>query len=92
MPVRIAPFRAALHLHLQLPPTPDCTRPQQRFFHGTPVRRDDIDDKNHYETLNLHTNASPADIKKYNYLLPSSLPVVGASQPAIAQTEGLFEF
>lgn len=29
-----------------------------------PTRRDEIDDKNHYETLNIQTNASSADIKK----------------------------
>lgn len=71
MPLRFTPFRAALHL--RLPPAPDCTRPQRRFFHETPARRDDIDSKNHYETLNLQTNASPADIKKY-YICLTTLP------------------
>ncbi|KAJ4423578.1 hypothetical protein N0V82_001744 [Gnomoniopsis sp. IMI 355080] len=73
MPVRITPFRAAVHLQWLAPgsvPAPDCTRPlSRRLFHGTPTLRDDIDDKNHYETLSVKTNASPADIKKSFYTL-----------------------
>ncbi|KUI74232.1 Chaperone protein DnaJ [Cytospora mali] len=38
-------------------------------FHSTPPRRDDIDNKTHYEILQLQTNAQPSDIKKSFYAL-----------------------
>lgn len=73
MPVRTAPFRAALQLPSSGPAprrASDRTQQQQqqqqrRLFHASPLRRDDIDSKSHYETLNVQTNASPQDIKKY---------------------------
>lgn len=71
MPLRIAPFRAAAHLAAAA----DCrTRPPPAtfscFFHSSPVlRRDDIDSKNHYETLGVQTSASPKDIKRSFYHL-----------------------
>ncbi|KAF3760610.1 hypothetical protein M406DRAFT_221726, partial [Cryphonectria parasitica EP155] len=41
-----------------------------RPFHASSRRcRDDIDDKNHYETLQVQTDASPQDIKKSFYTL-----------------------
>ncbi|KAI3400131.1 hypothetical protein diail_4362 [Diaporthe ilicicola] len=73
MPVRIAPFRAALHLaaaagHRTRPPPP--TSFFASFFHSSPaLRRDDIDSKNHYEILEVPTGAPPKDIKKSFYHL-----------------------
>jgi curved DNA-binding protein CbpA len=70
MPLRIAPFRAAAHLVAQAasrtrpPPCASC------LFHTSPVlRRDETDDKNHYETLGVQTSASPKDIKRSFYHL-----------------------
>lgn len=76
MPVRTTPFRAALHFQFPASAASGCTRLKQHqhqriFFHSSPVRRDDIDNKNHYEMLNVQTNASPADIKKYFHSLLS---------------------
>lgn len=75
MPVRIAPFRAAAAAHLAAaadrrtrPPLGTLTL--SCFFHSTPaLRRDDIDGKNHYETLGVQTSASPKDIKRSFYHL-----------------------
>lgn len=70
MPARITPFRAAVHLQWLAPgsgPAPERSS-SWRHFHGTRTLRDDIDDKNHYETLSVKTNASSADIKKYTFL------------------------
>lgn len=39
-------------------------RPPRRWFHATRGLQDDVDSKNHYETLNLHPDATPRDIKK----------------------------
>lgn len=61
MPARIGPLCAAA---LQQPPPLFQHRHHKVFFHNTPIRQDEIDDKNHYETLNIQTSASPADIKK----------------------------
>ncbi|KAL1865724.1 hypothetical protein Daus18300_007100 [Diaporthe australafricana] len=71
MPPRIAPFRAALHLAAA---ADRRTRPPpagfSSFFHSSrALRRDDIDDKNHYETLGVPTGASPKDIKQSFYHL-----------------------
>ncbi|KAI7786478.1 hypothetical protein LA080_003722 [Diaporthe eres] len=73
MPLRISPFRAAAAAHLAAaadrrtrppPGTLSC------FFHSTrALRRDDIDSKNHYETLGVQTSASPKDIKRSFYHL-----------------------
>lgn len=73
MPLRIASFRAAAAAHLAAaadrrtrppPGTLSC------FFHSTPaLRRDEIDSKNHYETLGVQTSASPKDIKRSFYHL-----------------------
>lgn len=45
--------------------------PSSSFFHSTPAsRRDDTDDKKtHYEVLQVHTDAPPADIKRSFYAL-----------------------
>jgi curved DNA-binding protein CbpA len=40
-----------------------------RHFHTTHIRKDDHGLPNHYETLDLHTNASAADIKNQFYKL-----------------------
>ncbi|CAN8106441.1 unnamed protein product [Discula destructiva] len=75
MPARTIPFRAAAHVQGLASGCPgrapaDCTRPtQRRLFHGGRALGDEIDDKNHYETLNVQTNASAADIKKSFYSL-----------------------
>lgn len=61
MPVRIGPLCAAA---LQQPPPLLQCQHHKAFFHHTPIRHDEIDDKNHYETLNIQTDASSADIKK----------------------------
>lgn len=71
MPLRIAPFRAALHLAAA---AGRSTRPPPSsfscFFHSSPaLRRDDIDSKNHYETLGVQTTASSKDIKRSFYHL-----------------------
>lgn len=73
MPVRIAPFRAAAAAHLAAA-ADRRTRPPPGalscLFHSSPVlRRDDIDSKNHYETLGVQTSASPKDIKRSFYHL-----------------------
>lgn len=75
MPLRIAPFRAAAAAHLAAA-ADRRTRPPPLlvtfacFFHSSPaLRRDDIDGKNHYETLGLQTSASPKDIKRSFYHL-----------------------
>ncbi|PSR83526.1 hypothetical protein BD289DRAFT_282110 [Coniella lustricola] len=41
----------------------------RRLFHASPPRRDGLESRNHYETLNVQTNASPGDIKKSFYAL-----------------------
>lgn len=77
MPLRIAPFRAAAAAHHIAAAADRRTRPPLgtltlscRFFHGTrSLRRDDIDGKNHYETLGVQTSASPKDIKRSFYHL-----------------------
>lgn len=71
MPLRIAPFRAAAHL---VAAADSRTRPPpsniSSFFHSSSaLRRDDIDSKNHYETLGVQTGASPKDIKRSFYHL-----------------------
>lgn len=71
MPLRIAPFRAALHLAAAAdrrtrPPRPSFSS----FFHSSgALRRDDIDGKNHYEILGVPTGASSKDIKQSFYQL-----------------------
>lgn len=71
MPLRTAPFRAAAHF---VAAADSRTRPAPAtfscLFHSSPVlRRDDIDSKNHYETLGVQTSASPKDIKRSFYHL-----------------------
>lgn len=71
MPLRTAPFRAAAHL---IAAADSRTRPTPTtfscFIHSSPVlRRDDIDSKNHYETLGVQTSASTKDIKRSFYHL-----------------------
>lgn len=83
MPARTTPFRAAVHLQCLASGCSGrapvlCTRPspaaaaQRRPFHGTRSLRDDIDDRNHYETLNVQPNASAAEIKKCVRFLSTS--------------------
>lgn len=73
MPLRIAPFRAAAAANLAAA-ADRRTRPPPGtfpcFFHSSRVlRRDDIDGKNHYETLGVQTSASPKEIKRSFYHL-----------------------
>jgi hypothetical protein len=68
MPFHYAPFRAALPVRTGL--IAQC-RPwlPHRTFHTSRPLRDDIDaSKNHYETLNVSTDASQAEIKKSVFL------------------------
>lgn len=71
MPLRIAPFRAAAHLVAAADSrTRSTPGTLSSFFHSSPaLRRDDIDGKNHYETLGVQTSASPKDIKRSFYHL-----------------------
>ena len=46
-----------------------------RHFHQTFHRNDDHGMPNHYETLDLPTNASPGEIKKYLPTLPTPLQI-----------------
>ena len=65
MTVRISPFRAALHF-----PAAAQLQPQQRrLFHNSPICRDDIENKTHYEILQVQPSAPPGDIKKSFYAL-----------------------
>ncbi|KAJ9156079.1 hypothetical protein NKR23_g866 [Pleurostoma richardsiae] len=67
MPLRYSPIRAAAAAHvLRDGAGVACAR---RLFHASRLLRDDIDSKNHYETLDVHPDASPAEIKKSFYSL-----------------------
>lgn len=76
MPLRYAPTRAALRPRPRIQAggsgiifSTSCTR---AALHTSRPLRDDIDNKNHYETLNVHPDASPAEIKKYAMPPPSA--------------------
>ncbi|KAL1872628.1 hypothetical protein VTK73DRAFT_1432 [Phialemonium thermophilum] len=43
--------------------------PRRRWLHESHVLRDDPEPRNHYETLNVHPDATPAEIKKSFYSL-----------------------
>lgn len=64
MIVRSCPSRRATQqscAHLQ----PAIRSLRLRQFHSSSSRRDEYGLPNHYETLELETNASPAEVKKY---------------------------
>lgn len=66
MPLRYTRTGAALPAHLPIETTPWSTR---RCFHSSPRARrletNTPSTSNHYETLNVHPTATPAEIKKY---------------------------
>ncbi|KAK4033965.1 hypothetical protein C8A01DRAFT_49543 [Parachaetomium inaequale] len=71
MPLRYTPTGAALTAQLQLPAR-TAAWSCHRFFHASPraLRLEaSTGSNNHYETLNVHPSASPAEIKKSFYLL-----------------------
>ncbi|KAB5515201.1 DnaJ domain-containing protein [Coniochaeta sp. 2T2.1] len=71
MPFTHAPLRAALSVRTGLVNYRQwLPLPQRNSFHTSrPLRDDNTDDKNHYETLNVHHDASHAEIKKSFYTL-----------------------
>ncbi|KAK4451865.1 hypothetical protein QBC34DRAFT_399763 [Podospora aff. communis PSN243] len=67
MPLRIAPpLTTLLPRHPFQPSTPLIT---QRPFHATLSLHDDTDKKSHYETLNVHPDATPSEIKRSYFAL-----------------------
>ena len=76
MPFHHAPIRAALPVRTGLLYQYRQWLLPQRSLHTSRPLRDDIDSsRNHYETLNVSTDASQAEIKK---LVPS-FPITGPS-------------
>ncbi|OIW29009.1 DnaJ-domain-containing protein [Coniochaeta ligniaria NRRL 30616] len=70
MPFLHAPLRAALPVRAGLLSQHRPWLPSRNNFHTSPPLRDDSDSsKNHYETLNVPTDASHAEIKKSFYTL-----------------------
>jgi hypothetical protein len=65
MPFHHAPVRAARPVRIGLLCQYRQWLPSRQNFHASPPLRDDIDSsKNHYEILNVRTDASHAEIKK----------------------------
>ena len=62
MPLHHAPIRAALPLRAGFHVAQWL--PRQAFHASRPLRRDQDEGKNHYETLNVRPDASQAEIKK----------------------------
>jgi hypothetical protein len=68
MPFRYASLRAVLAACELAPSVRAKPTEQFRKFHGSRPLRDDgssQDTQNHYEALNISTQATPAEIKKY---------------------------
>lgn len=80
MPLRYTPINAALNRGLDrlvYPRPNNASTSHLKLFHTSRILQDDASSpssqtKNHYETLNVHPDASPAEIKKYANYPPST--------------------
>ncbi|TVY37884.1 Chaperone protein DnaJ, partial [Lachnellula subtilissima] len=74
MPPRLFPFSSPLIARLR------------QSFHATAIRRDAIPQPNHYETLQIPTNASASEVKKSFYALSKTHhPDLNPSDPSASQ-------
>lgn len=70
MPLRYTPIGAVLTRsldHLASTPNNAASSLLKRFQTSRKLQDDANDSDNHYETLDVHPDATPAEIKKYAY-------------------------
>ncbi|KAG7289703.1 hypothetical protein NEMBOFW57_006079 [Staphylotrichum longicolle] len=86
MPLRYTRTGAAFPAHLPIQPATWTTWSTRRCFHASPrtlrVESNTSTASNHYETLNVHPTATPAEIKKYLSSLFIIPPPPTASSPS----------